>query len=111
MSDEVRIVHYLNQFFGGVGGEQEAGIPARFIEGPLGPGKPLEAALGGNGRIVGTIVAGDNYVTENADSSTKVAEIVEMIRASHPKRRGRRSSLQRRPVRHGMRCSVFGCGT
>ena len=38
------VVHYLNQFFAGLGGEEAADHePARF-EGPQGPGKALEAA-------------------------------------------------------------------
>ena len=27
MADQIRIVHYLNQFFGGVGGEDKADFP------------------------------------------------------------------------------------
>ena len=35
-----RIVHYLNQFFGGLGGEDQAGMPDRSSEpGPVGTGR------------------------------------------------------------------------
>src|SRR5215813_15443113 len=34
----MRIVHYLNQFFGGLGGEDKAGAPLEAREGAVGPG-------------------------------------------------------------------------
>ena len=40
MSDVLRVVHYLNAFFGGLGGEEEAHTPVRVQPGALGPGRP-----------------------------------------------------------------------
>src|SRR4030065_642962 len=37
-----RIVHYLNQFFGGVGGEEQADCEPRTIQGSKGPGRLFE---------------------------------------------------------------------
>ena len=63
----MRVVHYLNQFFGGVGGEEKAGIRLEEREGAAGPGRLLEQLLGGNAKIVKTLVCGDNYAVEHQD--------------------------------------------
>ena len=41
----IKVVHYLNQFFGGLGGEEQAYAPVQVKEGPVGPGRALQAAL------------------------------------------------------------------
>lgn len=61
----MRIVHYINQFFGQVGAESEAFYPLTAKEGPVGPGLALQEALGGEGEIVATLICGDNYFNEN----------------------------------------------
>ena len=63
----MRVVHYLNQFFGGVGGEERAGMRLEEREGAAGPGRLLEQLLGGNAKIVKTLVCGDNYAVEHQD--------------------------------------------
>ena len=62
-----RIVHYINQFFAGIGGEERANQPIDVREGPVGPGRALQVALGDRGRVVATIVGGDNYVIEERE--------------------------------------------
>ncbi len=37
----IRVVHYLNQFFGGVGGENKADVGPQVRNGPIGPGRAL----------------------------------------------------------------------
>ena len=37
----MKIIHYLNQFFAGIGGENKADVPVGLIEGAVGPGKRL----------------------------------------------------------------------
>ena len=69
MSASLRIVHYLNQFFGGIGGEEEANRPVEVRDGPVGPGRPLQQILGDKGSIVATIICGDNYINERKDSA------------------------------------------
>jgi len=61
----MRVVHYLNQFFGGLGGEEKAGVALEAREGAIGPGKLLEQFLGADARVVTTLVCGDNYAVEN----------------------------------------------
>ncbi len=78
----LRIVHYLNQMFGGVGGEEAAGIGPRVVEGPVGPGRALQPALAPGEAIVATVICGDNYVAERTEAA--VAELVALVRAAAP---------------------------
>ena len=50
----VRAVHYLNQFFAGLGGEDKAETPPTRLEGPVGPGRGLAGELAGV-EIVATV--------------------------------------------------------
>ena len=43
----MRVVHYLNQFFGGQGGEEAAHLAPHIQDGAVGPGRLLEQVLGG----------------------------------------------------------------
>ena len=61
----MRVVHYLNQFFGGLGGEENAGLPPRTQSGAVGPGRLLEQLLGSGSQVVATVICGDNYAAEN----------------------------------------------
>jgi len=74
----MRVVHYLNQFFGGLGGEEKAGTPLEVREGAVGPGKLLEELFGGDAKVVMTLVCGDNYAVENQDAM--LADAVEKVR-------------------------------
>jgi glycine reductase len=76
----MRVVHYLNQFFGGLGGEERAGAGLEVREGAVGPGKLLEELLGGDAKVVMTLVCGDNYAVENQKEMIAVA--VEKVRAA-----------------------------
>jgi len=75
----MRVVHYLNQFFGGIGAEEHAGAPLQACDGPIGPGRLLEPLLGDGTRIVMTLICGDNYAVENQEAVT--ASAIEKIRA------------------------------
>ncbi len=66
----MRVVHYLNQFFGGVGGEEQAGLPPEIRPGAVGPGRLLEQVLGDGTQVVTTIICGDNYAAENVQEVT-----------------------------------------
>lgn len=78
MEKKLRLVHYLNQFFGGLGGEDKADTPVFFKEGPVGPGLTINKLFGDSLEVVGTIVCGDNYFTEQNESTKK--EIIKMVR-------------------------------
>lgn len=63
-----RIVHYLNQFFGGLGEEEQAHVAPSFLEGVKGPGRLLEKIFKEQNidvAIVATVVCGDSYFAEN----------------------------------------------
>lgn len=64
---EVRVMHYLNQFFVGLGGEEKADVPLGSYKEPVGPGKGLQALLGDAAKIVVTVYCGDNYFSEHHD--------------------------------------------
>ena len=74
MAEPVRIIHYLNQFFGGIGGEEKANVPVEAREGPVGPGRALQMALGDQGTVVATVIGGDNYVVEEQATAVKALE-------------------------------------
>lgn len=78
----LRIVHYLNQFFGGIGGEEKAGAGPRIMEGPVGPGRAIQNVLGEEGAVVATVLCGDNYFAENIGKASE--EICNLIRPMDP---------------------------
>lgn len=65
-----KIVHYINQFFAGIGGEEVADHKPEIREGVVGPGEALKAALGDDVEIIATIICGDSYFAENIDAVT-----------------------------------------
>lgn len=69
----LRVVHYLNQFFGGIGGEDKAQVGPQVSEGPTGPGRGIQNALGDRGEVVATVICGDNYFAENIDEAAQEA--------------------------------------
>ena len=47
---KLRVVHFLNQFFGQIGSEEKATSGFVVKEGPVGPGLALQKELGDRGR-------------------------------------------------------------
>ncbi len=74
----MRVVHYVNQFFAGVGGEDAAGTGPEVREGAVGPGRRLAALLGDEHEIIATAVCGDDYAAAGSDFA---AVLVEQARA------------------------------
>lgn len=74
MAEPLRIMHYINAFFGGLGGEEEAHTSLRVQEGAVGPGRLLEQVLGADGRVIATLVCGDGYFNDHEE------EVVEQTR-------------------------------
>lgn len=64
----LRIVHYLNQFFGRVGGEEAGDFAFAVREGPIGPGIGLQKELGDAGVVVATLICGDNRAATDLES-------------------------------------------
>jgi glycine reductase complex component B subunit gamma len=78
----IRVVLYLNQFFGGIGGEDKADLPPRLTEEVVGPAKAFRAALGDRGHVVATVICGDNHFAENIETATR--EVKELIAPYRP---------------------------
>jgi glycine reductase complex component B subunit gamma len=81
-TDNIRVVHYLNQFFGGLGGEEKADIKPQIKEGPVGPGRAIQNILGKRGEVIATVICGDNYFAEHLDKATD--EILSLIQPVKP---------------------------
>jgi glycine reductase len=79
---KIKVVHYINNFFANIGGEEKADIPPEIREGKMGPGLALEAALGDEYEIVATAICGDSYFGENFESAKET--LVEMISGYKP---------------------------
>ncbi len=65
----LRVGHYLNQFFAGIGGEERAHVPPSVRDGPVGPGRLLQALLGDLGAVTSTLVCGDNFFNEHLEDA------------------------------------------
>jgi glycine reductase len=72
----MRIVHYVNQFFAGVGGEEAAGTSPEVREGAVGPGRALAGQLGPEHEIVATVFCGDDYAASSASATDELLELV-----------------------------------
>ncbi len=85
MGQSLRIVHYVNQFFGGIGGEDKAMTSPQVKEGPVGPGIAVHNALKSrniDGHIVATVICGDDYA--GLDSAKTAREVVGLIAPYRP---------------------------
>jgi glycine reductase len=79
MEKKVKVIHYLNQFFAGIGGEEQAGVAPKLFHGSRGPGQFLERAAP-EFEVVVTVTAGDNYMAENLNEGT--GELLSLIERS-----------------------------
>jgi glycine reductase complex component B subunit gamma len=71
-----RVVHYLNQFFAGIGAEAEADTPPGRKEGAAGPAVALQQALGDRARVVATVYCGDNYAVEREQALDEILALI-----------------------------------
>ena len=78
MGNKVSVIHYLNQFFGGIGAEEEADVPPSHQEGPVGPRVALAQELGQGAEVLATLICGDNYFTEHQEEA--VERLIEMAK-------------------------------
>ncbi len=75
---EKKILYYLNQFFGQIGGEDKADYPANLVRGAVGPAAGFEQELGGAGKISATIICGDNYFNEKQEQALEyIKKVIE----------------------------------
>jgi betaine reductase len=67
----IKVLHYLNQFFAGIGGEEKAGQEVLFLSEPVGIGSVLENALKAHVVEYATIACGDNYFHEAEENALR----------------------------------------
>ena len=75
-----KVVHYINQFYAGMGGEDTASVGLSVKEGAAGPGAALAKALGPDYEIVKTIVCGDNTIAEHPEEI--IPQIIDIVRGA-----------------------------
>lgn len=77
-----RVVHYINQFFAQIGGEEFADIPMEIRKGTVGPGVAFAKELGDSYEITATIICGDNYFAGHENELKP--EIIEVLKKLKP---------------------------
>src|ERR1700741_5057287 len=80
--DMITVVHIVNQFFAGIGGEDKAGVPVGVSDGAAGAARGLQLQLGERAQIVSTVHYGDNYFHEHKDDALKA--ILDAVRSKQP---------------------------
>lgn len=76
-----KLVHYINQFYAGIGGEEKADTAPFKKDEAVGPGMAFSNALGDDYEIVGTVVCGDSYFNEHDDA---LDQVLDMIKSYQP---------------------------
>lgn len=71
-----KVIHYINQFFGQVGGEEKADMAPELREGTVGPAQLLDSMLA-DAEVTHTIIGGDNHMT--ADPEGAVKDVLAML--------------------------------
>ena len=66
-----KVVCFLNQFFGQIGGEDMADVGVSYKETPIGPAILIDQELGEEADVIATIICGDNYFADDPDKATK----------------------------------------
>ena len=79
---KIKIVHYINQFFAQIGGEEMADYKPEVREGIVGPGAAFMAAFGDEAEIVATVICGDSYFNENVEEAKKT--VIDMVKKYNP---------------------------
>lgn len=63
-----KVIYYVNQFFGGIGGEDTADFEPEMREGQVGPAVAAQQQLQ-DAEITHTIICGDNFMGSNTDEA------------------------------------------
>jgi betaine reductase len=82
MAEPLRAVHYINAFFGGLGGEEDAHTAVSLQDGALGPGRLLEQILADDGQVIATVMCGDGY--SSAHEEAVAAQVRDYLRDLKP---------------------------
>lgn len=82
MGKQFKVVYYLNQFFGQIGGEDQAGIEPMLSQGLVGPTIKFNELISDIGSVVGTVICGDNYFNEHKEQALE--NILSMVKELNP---------------------------
>ena len=82
MAEKFKVLYYVNQFFGQIGGEDKAGIAPMYKSEIVGPAMGFNGLLGEDGQVIGTLICGDNYFNENKEEALE--EILKIIKDNDP---------------------------
>lgn len=77
-----KVVHYINQFFAQIGGEEMAHVAPELREGFVGPGMALNTAWKGEATVTKTIVCGDSYFAEHEKEAKE--QILAWVKEENP---------------------------
>ena len=77
-----KVVHYINQFFANIGGEEMAHVAPELRDGIVGPGLAFNTAWKGEAEIVKTIVCGDSYFAEHEKEAKE--QVLAWVKAEKP---------------------------
>ena len=80
--DKIKVVHFINNFFAGIGGEEKADIEPEIREGVVGPGVALQQFLGDEFEVVATAICGDSHFGAHLEEDTET--LIEMISKYEP---------------------------
>ncbi len=77
-----KIIYYVNQFFGQVGGEDKAGMSPLVKDEKVGAAMGFDQLMGDEAEVVSTIICGDNYFNENNEEAVRF--IIDAISERNP---------------------------
>jgi len=80
----LRAVHYINQFYAGLGGENMADIGLSVTEEKKGPAIGLEKLWNGEMEIVKIMVCGDNFINNDDNFQAIIPEIKKTVEEAKP---------------------------
>lgn len=80
----LRAVHYINQFYAGLGGETMADIGLSVLDEKKGPAIGLEKLWNGEMEVVKIIVCGDNFINNDENFQNVLPEIRRIVEEAKP---------------------------
>ena len=73
-----KVLFYLNQFFGGIGGEDKADFEPEFRVELVGPAEAIAKEFGDDLEAVGVIICGDNFFGQKEDEARAfIAKVID----------------------------------
>lgn len=77
-----KVVHYINQFYAGIGGEEKAGHKPELRAELAAPSRQLDKLFGDEASVAATVICGDGYYGEHIEDAR--AACLEMVKSCAP---------------------------